>query len=307
MARFLPSFFLSLSAAIVGALLVIWYLREWPSPVIAAAPETVLLAASPVTEHPASTHNNSSTPEPVASTDAPTVNTMTVEDQTPLLLTLQEALLAEQQAREVLTEDLQRLRLTVQRLERQLAETRSDDAPSETPAQDETPRRPDVPSLVAVGFPPEDAEQLVWRWGEQQMAELYLRDQARREGWQNTPRYREALNGLRHGEGSLRDEMSEADYEAMLYAMGQPNRLVIRQVVPASPAQLAGLQAGDQLLDYNGTRIFDYRELRQHIADGDPEELVPVRIARGMQTLEVFLPRGPLGVNLAADSVAPDS
>jgi len=306
--------YLTASGALAAALATGWYLGTDAGPG-AATPALLSARPSPIPagEPPAASPDTTAIPSPggadPAAAPAPAVSAAIPDPA--VLVTLQASLLAEQEARQALAGDLQRLRLTVRRLERQLSELRSmaatgaDDSADD--GADTPPRRLDVPSLVAVGFPPGDAEQLVWRWGEQQMAELYLREEARRDGWLDTDRYREAVAALRHGEGSLRQELAEADYEAMLYAIGQPNRLVIREVIPASPAQLAGLQDGDQLLRYDGVRIYERRELTRTMGAGDSEELVPVQVARGNRTVEVFLPRGPLGVMLGADSVAPGS
>ena len=65
----------------------------------------------------------------------------------------------------------------------------------------------------------------------------------------------------------------------------------------ASPAERAGLQPGDQIVSYDGERVFSTFELMQHtMASGDGD--VVVDVLRNGATMQIVLPRGPIGVEI---------
>ena len=51
-------------------------------------------------------------------------------------------------------------------------------------------------------------------------------------------------------------------------------------VQPGSPAQLAGLQTGDELLSYDGKRLWDFHKLQLNVALSADGEKVPLRVRR---------------------------
>lgn len=58
---------------------------------------------------------------------------------------------------------------------------------------------------------------------------------------------------------------------------------------------------------HHGTRIFSYPELLNTTRDGERGEYIVMRVQRMGQTLELSLPRGPLGVRLKTDRIDPDA
>jgi hypothetical protein len=54
--------------------------------------------------------------------------------------------------------------------------------------------------------------------------------------------------------------------------------------------------AGDEILAYAGKRIFDMRELNALTLEGTPGESVIVDVRRGGQSVQLVMPRGPLGI-----------
>jgi S1-C subfamily serine protease len=97
-------------------------------------------------------------------------------------------------------------------------------------------------------------------------------------------------------ERALRSEMGDAEYERYLGAMGRPTEVQVFDVYASSSAERAGLQPGDQIVSYAGTRVFDMRELETLSREGSPGESVTVEVKRAGQTVTVQMPRGPLGV-----------
>lgn len=79
--------------------------------------------------------------------------------------------------------------------------------------------------------------------------------------------------------------------------------LLVESVMEHSPAEQSGLQAGDIIVRYDGSRIFSNRDLRESTSSGEMGEPVSMEIRRGSQILEIDLPRGPLGIRLNRTSV----
>lgn len=161
-------------------------------------------------------------------------------------------------------------------------------------------------ALVAAGFSEAEAAYYRRRNDEAAMAQLYLRDQAEREGWIGTPRYFESLQEIRSGLESIRDEMDDEAYARYLYALGRPNQVTIQRVLSGSAAQTAGLQPGDVLLGYEGDRVFAASDVRRATQDGDAGDTVTLEVLRDGQTIQAYVPRGPLGISMRSESVLPD-
>jgi hypothetical protein len=163
----------------------------------------------------------------------------------------------------------------------------------------------DAESLVAAGFPAQEAAALEQRWESFELERLYLRDQATREGWLGTPRFRAEQSALDLRQEALRGELGDDAWDQVLYAAGRPNRVVVQSVLDGSPAGEAGLRAGDVILGYAGRRVFDGEELRSATTQGRAGESVAVEILRDDTTQRVFVPRGPLGVRLGFSVTQP--
>jgi hypothetical protein len=138
-----------------------------------------------------------------------------------------------------------------------------------------------------------------------EMDKLYLRDQATREGWLNSERYTDAAKEIANRTSALREQLTEQEYDAYLYAAGRSNRVIVESVLSTSPASNAGMQPGDTILRYGNKRIYNWSDLTTATSDGTPNDTVSVTIERNGQTQQVYVPRGPLGIRLATDSVAP--
>jgi hypothetical protein len=162
-------------------------------------------------------------------------------------------------------------------------------------------------ALMAAGFTEAEAAYYRRRNDEAAMAQLYLRDQAEREGWIRTPRYFEALQEIRSDLESIRDEMDEEAYARYLYAVGRPNQVTVQRVLSGSAAETAGLRPGDVLLGYQGERVFAASDLRRATQAGDAGDTVTLEVLRDGQRIQAYVPRGPLGISMSSDSVLPDS
>ncbi|MGD8853287.1 MAG: PDZ domain-containing protein [Gammaproteobacteria bacterium] len=164
----------------------------------------------------------------------------------------------------------------------------------------------DQQTLVAAGVDPGRAAEIMRSQSRLEMQRLELRDQASREGWLGSDRFFEEMRKLGGDIGALREQIGDDAYDRFLYLTGQPNRVVVASVIDGSPAQLAGIEAGDVVLDYAESRVFGYLDLRDATRAGQLGEYVLVRVQRGQDTLALSVLRGPLGVRLDADQVDPD-
>jgi hypothetical protein len=147
-----------------------------------------------------------------------------------------------------------------------------------------------VEALVAAGFPPDRAAWIEHRTSELRMQALQAQYDAQRQGKPFDSG--QAFNG----DGTLRSELGDNDYERYLKAMGRPTSVGIQGVLASSPGERAGLKPGDEILAYDGKRVFDLRDLNTLTFEGTAGESVTVSVRREGQTVHLTMPRGPLGI-----------
>ena len=161
-------------------------------------------------------------------------------------------------------------------------------------------------ALIAAGLDPSEAARIKRQEDEYTLSRMYLRDQAAREGWVDSPRFTEELAALDDQRPSIRNEIGDGAYDRYLAAAGQPNRVTVDEVLLESPAAQAGLQAGDVVLRYGDTRIFAPEDLVGETRGGQAGETVRLEVLRQGERITIDVPRGPLGVRIAASQAQPD-
>ena len=149
-----------------------------------------------------------------------------------------------------------------------------------------------VDRLVEAGFPADQAAWIVQREAELQMEMLRARYDAMRG---NAEQVFVAQGFSQSNE--LRAELGDADYERFLAANGRSTSVGIGSVIANSPAQVAGLQPGDEIVRYDGERVFSMMDMAGRIMQGEKEGNVVVDILRDGIPMQLVLPRGPLGVS----------
>ena len=216
-----------------------------------------------------------------------------------------EAVLAQEQAR------ARALAIRVESLEGQLAVLATRPAETTTPGArtdeserlataeppvDATAGDPEAASsaridrLVAAGFDADQAEWIVRRESELEMEALQRRYEATQAGEPLTAEL------FTRRELALRDELGEEDYARYREATGRATRIRVDRVLASSPAEAAGVQPGDEILAYDGQRVFDTTDLQRLTLEGRLGQNVTLRLLRdGVERL-VVLPRGPIGV-----------
>jgi len=138
-----------------------------------------------------------------------------------------------------------------------------------------------------------------------EMDKLYLRDQATREGWMGSDRFNDAMKEISDRTDNLRAQLNDNEYDAYLYASGRSNRVIVESVLTNSPASNAGIQAGDIILSYDNKRIYNWSDLTSATSEGDPNSTVTITLLRDNQQQQVYMTRGPMGIRLTTESVAP--
>ncbi len=160
-------------------------------------------------------------------------------------------------------------------------------------------------ALTDAGITERDATAIKSRLDELSMQRLYLRDQAQREGWLGKEEYRNEIRRLNTAQNNLAEEFGSDNYSRYLYATGRPNQVNVQSVIENSPAYTAGMQNGDRLISYDNQPIYDTRAIRQGTQRGTAGEMVPVVVLRNGQQMEIYVPRGPLGITMDSQSVRP--
>ncbi|MEO8467638.1 MAG: PDZ domain-containing protein [Gammaproteobacteria bacterium] len=145
-------------------------------------------------------------------------------------------------------------------------------------------------ALVAAGFAPDRAAWIEHRTSELRMQALQAQYDAQREGKPFNPG-----QGF-GGDNTLRSELGDGDYERYLKATGRPTSVGVQGVLASSPGERAGLKPGDEVVAYDGKRVFDLRELNTLTFEGTAGESVTVSVRRDGQTVHLTMPRGPIGV-----------
>ena len=148
-------------------------------------------------------------------------------------------------------------------------------------------------AMIDAGFSPQRADYILERESALQYQQMQARYQAR-----NAENPREAMRNMIDAETALRDELGEADYEKYLAASGQSTSVGGRNVMSSSPAAVAGLQPGDQIVRYDGERVYSQRDLMVRTWGGDGTGSVVVEVLRDGVPMQVTLPRGPIGIEI---------
>ena len=218
------------------------------------------------------------------------------------LRALEVAVAAERDARHLLEDELQNLYSEIERLtysrnqedEQAVAEILESNERRDAYFQQRYDQTNEgrAARLIETGFSPDRAAWILQRESELQMQAMQAQFDARRSG-QPLDRFDPRLNPV----SALRAEIGDAQYEQYLQANYRPTAVSIGTVLESSPGQRAGLQPGDEIVSYDGTRVFDVSDLNRQTMLGEPGESVVVDITRDGIPMQLVMPRGPIGVS----------
>ncbi len=176
------------------------------------------------------------------------------------------------------------------------------DSPVRVPARPFT-RGIQPEALAELGASEAEAVLLQERWNQWELDRLYAQNQASREDYADTPRYRDEVRDLRD---NLQHDIGDEDFDRLLYAAGQGNRVVVHGVIPESPAAAAGLESGDIVISYGGKRVYNPIELKQLTAEGRVGQRTAIEVDRGGTSIRYYLPRGPMGLQMRSMRIRPE-
>jgi hypothetical protein len=146
--------------------------------------------------------------------------------------------------------------------------------------------------LVEGGFSEDEARRVLQQESEAQFKAMQASYEAQRRG-----DVVDSLSAMSRPQALLRAELGDSDYERYLQAQGQATAIQVTQVMDGSPASLAGMEPGDQIVSYGGERVFDVNELRELTLQGRAGEDVVIEIEREGVRMQLNVPRGPVGIS----------
>jgi len=158
--------------------------------------------------------------------------------------------------------------------------------------------------LQQAGFESQEIEAIEKMQNEAQLQRLELRDRAARVGEQNTEEFRQAMRAAAAA-NPIRERLGDNRYDEYLHARESNNRVMIDEVIPGSAAQLAGIRTGDVIFSYAQQRVFRMRDLQALTSSGSRGETVEMVLYRNDRQIQMFLPRGPLGVTISGTVAEP--
>lgn len=89
---------------------------------------------------------------------------------------------------------------------------------------------------------------------------------------------------------------------AQSFHMDKPEGALVARVLPGSPAEQAGIKAGDVILTFNGDTIGTSSALPPMVGSMDPGEMVNLEVVRDGKKVTFKLPVGPLEDDAPGDS-----
>jgi len=144
--------------------------------------------------------------------------------------------------------------------------------------------------LVAAGFAQEEAARIVQIESQESLRQLQRQYELRRARSTQNESTNANLN-------PIRAELGDENYERYLEANGWPTAARIGSVIGGSPGEDAGLRAGDQITSYAGERVFNLNEINNLTVQGNVGESVLVEVQRDGTSVQLTIPRGPIGIS----------
>ena len=177
------------------------------------------------------------------------------------------------------------------RLADEILERLPDATPQSLQAFEQFLRQQQFDRFVAVGLAPGQAQAIMQREEELEMEVLRARYAATQSG--ATPQEVAEITPL----VLLRAEFGDAEYAKYLEARGRRTSVSVRDVLRSSPAEIAGLKPGDEIVAYNGRRVFDMNELDALTYQATAGGMVPLQVIRDGQSIEFYVTAGPIGIS----------
>lgn len=96
---------------------------------------------------------------------------------------------------------------------------------------------------------------------------------------------------------TLRQELGDDQYELYLQSTGRPTTVPVAAIGEGSAGQAVGLEVGDQIVSYDGERVFSLLDLQEATQTGIAGQTVIIEVMREQQSLSFAIPRGQIGIS----------
>lgn len=94
-------------------------------------------------------------------------------------------------------------------------------------------------------------------------------------------------------ETQLEREIGSENYDRLLYAAGEYNRVRVRVVAPNSLAEAAGFETGDFIVRFDGVPTFKHGHVVDLLYATENDSSVPIEVLRAGEIFELTLSIGP--------------
>ena len=150
-----------------------------------------------------------------------------------------------------------------------------------------------IQELVNAGFNKDEASWIVSSETEVQLEQLQAQYDARRKALNGADAQNNLMN---YGGDQLRKKLGDDYYERYLESKGMPTSVSIGSIMNNSPGASAGLLPGDDIVAYDNKRVFSAYGLNRLTATGKEGENVLIEVKRNGESVQLTIPRGPIGV-----------
>jgi len=149
--------------------------------------------------------------------------------------------------------------------------------------------------LIAAGFSMDRIQWLRTRADQLQTERLRADTERRLKG---LPPDVDLDYSLDNSDLDLRNEIGVDEYEKYRLATGRPNGVQISSVMPGGVAEAAGLKPGDQIIRYDGRRIYSRGQItKAEDRQARPGARLIVEVLRDGRPLQFAVPAGRLSFN----------
>ena len=146
----------------------------------------------------------------------------------------------------------------------------------------------EITTLVEAGFAQSEAQRIVELQSDLQQQLI----NARFRGSNVSPR-----ELMLDTQKTLRSELGDDQYELYLQTTGRPTSVPVSGVAEGSAGSIAGIQAGDEVFNYDGNRVFNVLDLQEATRAGTPGQSVVIEVMRDGSPVTMVLPRGQIGIS----------
>jgi len=95
----------------------------------------------------------------------------------------------------------------------------------------------------------------------------------------------------------IRSELGDGQYELYLETTGRPTTIPVSRIAEGSAGQVAGLQEGDEIISYDGERVFNILDLQRLTEEGTEGQTVIIDVMRDDSPVTLAIPRGQIGIS----------